>query len=349
MLLSVARTVGDRVGNAVVRIVDTHTTDAGILHGIAGYLEALPEAEHSSEVVIKLLKRALDGAMGDGSPADDSYLVAGMLRVAVSSARHGDPGRWLQILSAKLARFADPPNAFEFRQLRALDGLGLEAGAPVLQLLVVAIRDVARLTADAGVPTKERVATLERIPVPLAGRLIALHLIETVNLDADAALARLTREVADSVPMPETLSLLRSLTERELPGLEDQMRKALGVPPTLRETTALTDDDDLPASWRRAYGWFDAMPQGTKDAWATANERVEAHGARRSPKVTSFRHPTSNGWRPPAQPRSTNLRRSHHWRPRHTSPRRHPKTTDTEVPHPARAGGCAAEGDQCKP
>ncbi len=294
LLLSVARTVGVRVADAAVRVVDTHTTDTGVLHGIAGYLEELPQDEHPSGAVTELLKRALDGVMGDGSPADDSYLAAGMLRVAVSSARQAEPGRWLRILAAKLARFADPPNAFEFRRLKAIDGLGLEAGAPVLQLLVVAIRDVAKLAAETGMPTKERIAALEKIPPPLAGRLIALHLNETVDVDVEAALALLTREVADHPPMPETLALLRSLTERELPGLQEQMLEVLGEPPTPEEAAALPDVDDLPpAPWRRAYGWLDAMPQGVKDAWAAANERVEARWGKALPEGHIIPQPTA--------------------------------------------------------
>lgn len=130
-LLTVARTVKEQVADAVLRIVETHTTDVAVLHGIAGYLETLAEDEHSSEAVIGLLKRALAGALGAGSSADDSYLAAGMLRVAVSSASQAHPGRWLAILAAKFAQIADPPNPFQFRRLEAIGGLGLEAGAPV--------------------------------------------------------------------------------------------------------------------------------------------------------------------------------------------------------------------------
>ncbi len=284
LMLTVARTVRDGVANAVVRLVETHTTDAGVLHGIAGYLEALPQDEHSSGAVTELLKRALDGVLGGGSPADDSYLAAGMLRVAVSSATRADPGRWLRILAAKLASVADPPNAFQFRRLEAIGGLALEAGAPVLQLLVVAIRDVANLAADAGVPAEQRISALEKVPPPLAGRLVALHLNERADIDAVAALRLLTNEVAEHVPMPETLALLRSLTDRGVPELEPQMLEALGDPPTAEEIAALSDEDELPASWRRAYGWLDAMPQGVKVAWAAANEKVEARWGKALPE-----------------------------------------------------------------
>lgn len=275
-LLTVARTVKEQVADAVLRIVETHTTDVAVLHGIAGYLETLAEDEHSSEAVIGLLKRALAGALGAGSSADDSYLAAGMLRVAVSSASQAHPGRWLAILAAKFAQIADPPNPFQFRRLEAIGGLGLEAGAPVLQLLVVALRDVAWLAREAGVPTAERIAALEKLPAPLAGRLVALHLSEAVDVDTDTALSLLTREVADQAPMPETLALLRQLTERGLEGLGERMLEVLGEPPTSEEVAAVSDEDDLPASSRRAYGWLDAMLAAVKDAWAAANGRVEA-------------------------------------------------------------------------
>jgi hypothetical protein len=294
LLLSVARTVGIQVADAVVRIVETHTTDTGVLHAIAGYLEELPQDEHPSRAVTELLKRALDGVVGDGPPADDSYLAAGMLRVAVSSASQADPGRWLRILTAKLAGITDAKSQFEFRRLEAIGGLALEAGSPVLQLLVVAIRDVACLAAEAGVPVDERISALGKVPAPLAGRLTALHLNETVDVDAEPALALLTREVADHPPMPETLALLRSLTERELPGLQEQMLEVLGEPPTAEEAAALPDVDDLPpAPWRRAYGWLDAMPRGVKDAWAVANERVEARWGKALPEGHIIPRPTA--------------------------------------------------------
>lgn len=293
LLLSVARIVGTHVADAVVRIVETHTTYTGVLHAIAGYLEELPQDEHPSRAVTELLKRTLDSVTGDGSPADDSYLAAGMLRVAVSSASQADPERWLRILAAKLKRIADPPNAFQFRRLEAIRGLALEAGAPVLQLLVVAICDVARLAADAGVPEEERILVLEKVPAPLAGRLIAFHLNESTDVDSNAAIALIANEVAEHLPMPETLALLRSLTDRGLPKLERRMLEALGDPPTTEEIVAVSDDDDLPASWRRAYGWLDAMPKGVKDAWAGPNERVETRWGKALPEGHIFPRPTA--------------------------------------------------------
>jgi hypothetical protein len=214
--------------------------------------------------------------LGENSPADDSYLAAGMLRVAVSSARQGDPGQWLRILSAKLAGLIDPPVAFQFRRLEAIGGLALEAGAPALQLLVVAVRDVAGIAREAGVTVEARVQALRRVPAPLAGRLIAWHLSETVEADSTLAVAVIAGEVAEHAPMPETLALLRSLTERGVDGLVEAMSHSLGEPPTEAELAAAIDPEDLPAPWRRAYGWLDAMPGEIKEAWAAANARVQA-------------------------------------------------------------------------
>lgn len=103
-----------------------------------------------------------------------------------------------------------------------------------------------------------------------------MHLSEAVDVDTDTALSLLTREVADQAPMPETLALLRQLTERGLEGLGERMLEVLGEPPTSEEVAAVSDEDDLPASSRRAYGWLDAMLAAVKDAWAAANGRVEA-------------------------------------------------------------------------
>jgi hypothetical protein len=182
-----------------------------VLHQIAGYLAGLSVEEHASDAVIGLVKRALDGVTREGAPADDTYLSTGMLRVAVSSASRGRARRWLGILAAKLGAACDRYQR-EVRLLQAIDGLTLSPEAPVLDQLVVAVRDVARLAASEGVPTTERVERLGRLPAPLAGRMIAAHLVETVDADATAALTLLTDEVAHHDPMPETLALLPAST-----------------------------------------------------------------------------------------------------------------------------------------
>ncbi len=295
-LLGIARNVRSGVADAVARIVESHTHDQGILHGLAAYLEALDASEHAAPGVITVLKRSLAGVAGENSPADDSYLAAGILTVAVSSARAGEEARWLRILTAKLAALTGPSqHSLQFRRLVAIDGLGLEAGAPVLQLFVVAVTQVARLAAAAGMPTAERVAVLEKLPAPLAGRVIAAHLNDTVDEDGAASVVILAGEVAERVPMPETLRLLRALTAREQAGLEEQMLQALGSPPTAEELAAVAAGEELPSSWKRAYGWLEAMPQVVKEAWAAANERVEALWGTALPEGHIL-PPVTSGW-----------------------------------------------------
>jgi hypothetical protein len=274
LLIAMARGVAVPVADAVLHLAEGRTGDAGVLHQIAGYLEQLPTEEHANGAVIGLVKRALEGVIGAGSPADDTYLSAAMLRVALSGASQGQARRWLGILVAKLAA-APEHYQRELRLLQAIDGLTLTADAPVLDQLVVAVRDVARLATNEGVSTAERVERLRTLPAPLAGRMIAAHLIETVDADAAPALALIAHEVANENPMPETLALLRLLTEGALPDLDQRMMQALGDPPSEEEAAALDDDAELPRTWTHAYGWLIAMPPMVKTAWAASNACVE--------------------------------------------------------------------------
>ena len=78
------------------------TNDAGVLHQVAAYIGELPAEQHSAPAVISIIKRALEGTAAKDAPADVPYLMAGLLRVAVSSAGQGEARRWLRILAAKL-------------------------------------------------------------------------------------------------------------------------------------------------------------------------------------------------------------------------------------------------------
>jgi hypothetical protein len=282
LLIAIARSAGGPVAEAVLHIAEGRTGDTGVLHQIVGYLGDLPEEAHVNDATISLVKRALDGVTGEASPADDTYLSTGMLRIAVSGAHHGQARRWLGILAAKLGT-ACGLHSREVRLLQAIDGLSLNPDAPVLDQLVVAVRDVARLAADEGVSSSERVERLRRLPASLAGRMIAAHLVETVDADATVATTLIIDEVAQHNPMPETLALLRELTERQPPDFDQGMLRALGDPPSDKEVAALDQGADLPRAWAHAYGWLIAMPAAVKEVWSAANEFVERRWGPASP------------------------------------------------------------------
>jgi hypothetical protein len=282
LLIAIARSVAGQVAEAVLHIAEGRTGDTGVLHQIAGYLGDLPEEEHVNDATISLVKRALDGVTGEASPADNTYLSAGMLRIAVSGARQGQARRWLGILAAKLSAACDH-HPREVRLLQAIEGLSLNPDTSVLDQLVVAVRDVARLAADEGVSSSERVERLRRLPAPLAGRMIAAHLIETVDADATVATTLITDEVAQRDPMPETLALLRELTERQPPEFDRLMLEALGDPPSDEEVATLDEGAEVPRSWAHAYGWLIAMPAAVKEVWLEANEFVEGRWGAASP------------------------------------------------------------------
>jgi hypothetical protein len=274
-LLSIARHIGRGASAVVLRITRAHLDDPSVIHGVAGFIEALSEDEHASSTVRELIKRALTSIAPAGGHADDSYLAAGMLRIAISGAYQDEPMRWLKILTAKLTSILEPPIDYVMRRVTSIAGLDLEAGAPMLELFAVGVRETGRAATQAGIATAERIAVLDKLPEPVRGRFIAAHLLETLETDADPALALLREEVAHSRPMPETLALLRALRDLGHPGLEEAMITALGPPPSKDETDAYNQDEDIPESWSRAYGWLDGMPRSVQDAWAAANKHVE--------------------------------------------------------------------------
>jgi hypothetical protein len=293
LLVAVARTVPGRVADAVLHVTKDRTDDAGVLHQVAAYIGELPAEQHSDPAVISIIKRALEGAAAKDAPADVSYLTAGLLRVAVSSAGQGEARRWLGILAAKL-RAACGRFPGELRVLQKIDALTLNPDSHAFDQLVATVRDVARLAADQDMPTSERIGMLATLPSPLAGRLIAEHLIETLDADVDVAFAAMTDEVAREDPMPETLALLAELAGREHPGLDPRMLDALGDPPSDEEVAALDQDEELPKPWRHAYGWLIVMPAAVREPWARANEKVEERWGPASPngymwpKATAF-------------------------------------------------------------
>ena len=291
LLIAVARSVTQPVADAVLHIATGRTNDTGVLHQIAGYLEDLPADEHTSDAVVGLIKRALEGVTREGAPADDTYLSAGMLHVALSSASQGQAARWFRILTAKLSVACDRYPT-ELRHLQVIDGLALNPDAPVFDQLVVAVRDVARLAAHAGESTAKRVERLSRFPAALAGRMIAAHLIDTIDVDAAAALTLITVEVTHHPPMPETLALLRELTRRDLPDLDQHRLQALGDAPRDEEVAAIDHEADLPHAWTHAFGWLIAMPRSVNDVWSTANKYVESRWGQASPNGLLWPEPS---------------------------------------------------------
>jgi hypothetical protein len=168
----------------VLHVTKDRIDDVGVLHQVAAYIGELPAEQHSDPAVISVIKRALEGAAAKDAPADVSYLTAGLLRVAVSSAGQGEARRWLGILAAKL-RAACGRFPGELRVLQKVDTLTLNPDGHAFDQLVAAVRDVARLAADQDMPTSERIGMLATLPSPLAGRLIAQHLIETLDADVE--------------------------------------------------------------------------------------------------------------------------------------------------------------------
>jgi len=292
LLIAVARMVPLPIADAVLRATERRTDDAAVLHQIAAYISELPAEQHSNSAVISLIKRSLLGGTTTDTPADVAYLTAGLLRVAVSSAGQGKARRWLRILAAKL-RAACKRFPGELMALQKIDTLTLNPDGHVFDQLVAAVRDVARLAADQGMPTKERIDMLATLPSQLAGRLIAVHLIENLDADVDVALTVMAEEVAREEPMPETLALLAELAGREHPGLDQRMLGALGEPPSDEEVAALGQDEKLPKPWRHAYGWLIAMPAAVREPWARANEKVEERCGPASPHGCMWPKPTA--------------------------------------------------------
>jgi hypothetical protein len=282
LLISIARSVEMPTADAVLHIATGRTGDPGVLHQLGAYLGALAEEELISEPVIGLLKRALDGAAWGIAAADDTYLSADILQLAITSAALGDASRWLGILTAKLAAASDSYTQ-DLRYLGPIDDLTLTPDAAVLNQFVVAIRDVAHQAATQGTATDDIVARLERLPDPLSSRLTASHLIGRIDIEGGGALRLLTEEVAHHDPMPETLRLLREFGARDLPELEERMLRALGDPPSSADVEALDKDETLPDGWIHTWSWLIAMPAAVGEVWSAANNAVQRRYGAASP------------------------------------------------------------------
>jgi hypothetical protein len=276
-LIQVAQRVDAPVGEAVLRIGDGHFANRHVLELVSRSLADAPAAEHATTASFEILKRALQVVADDAGPADSSYTAGALLRVAISGAAQGRPERWLRMLCAKTSGMLDrdePLRVWAIRRIQAVPALGLDGTGPVLDQFVAAVREVTQIAEQAGVPLDARVDALRRLPAPLGGRLIATDLAASAELDVDAGVRLVETEVADSDPMPETLSLLRALRERNAPGLADVLARSLGSPPAPSVLAAFDDDDEFPPEWIRAFGWSDALPGEIQGTWADAVARV---------------------------------------------------------------------------
>lgn len=277
-LLAVARIVKTGIGDVVVKIAEGRLGDVTVLHHVSSYLDEIGVEEHGEPAVRELLKRALSVVLDADRRSADSYLAAGMLRVAISAAQQDDAARWLRILTAKLKGAVDAVADYRSRQILDVGELKVETGSATLELMTAAVLDVARVAREHGLSTDDRLQLLRRVPEPLQGRIIASHLIETLDADLRTAVDFVKEEVGGQVPMPETLALLRALRDRNANGLAVGMGEVLGDPPGAAELAA-TPTPPFPDSWRRAYGWIDALPETAAAPWKpTADHVAKSYG-----------------------------------------------------------------------
>jgi len=293
-LIQIALRLHAAVGEAVLHIADGHFGNRNIVEQVTRYLTDAPTAEHATSASREILKRALQALAADPDSSGSAHTATVLLQVAISGATQDQPERWLQMLCAKTKGMLDrdePLRAWAIQRIQAVPSLALDGTTAVLEQFVAAIRDVTQIAAKAGVPAGVRLDALRRLPPPLAGRLIATDLLASEDVDVGRGVLLLEAEVAESKPMPETLSLLRHLRERKAPGLVEALARSLGPPPAPAVTAAVEDGDEFPEEWTRTFGWSDALPLELQRQWADAVARVVAQWGAPSPDGAVFPPP----------------------------------------------------------
>jgi hypothetical protein len=280
-----AREVAAPIDRALASIASGDLGDPNLLALINRYLDERPAEGQDPSSTLSLIKQALQALIDGPRISGRAYLTAELLETFVRLAAV-DPLRWLGVLRAKTTDLinAEVSAAWAMRRVPNLLAAQPDALDEQIDQFVVACRDVDRVAAAAGVAQSERIAQLRPLPTMIAGRLIAVDLLESPPLDQTAAVELLQGELATSDPMPETLELLRRITQTGAPELIDRWRAALGTTPTPEEIAAFDPTEQkIPENWARPYSWSVGLPQAAIEPW---NETIELVRARYGEPMT---------------------------------------------------------------
>ena len=172
------------------------------------------------------------------------------------------------MLAHRAREIAEQEDPLRLRLMNPLNELSLNSRHRPLELISAGMIDAAAASARNGLAVADRLERLRLVPEPLAGRLVAQHLLDHLPATADAAREFIATQIAtNNSPSPEALSLLRRLFADQVRGVNDAVAEALGAAP---ETPAILEDP-VPDEIIRPHRWLVAVPSSTVPEWHRAD------------------------------------------------------------------------------
>ena len=278
-LLRIARTAGDEVGTIARDLAREHLDDPNVRMQVDALIRGLTTQQRDTPAVCSLMQRLLTRTLAERRGSLDAYMAAEQLAMAVHAAAGPNAAAWLRMLAHRTREAAQDEEALRLRVLLPLSELSITGARHTLELATAALRQAAVASADAGVTLDARLDILTIPPVPLADRLVAQHLLDSLP-DTDApARAFIATQIATNVwPSPEELALLRRLLDDavsdDAPALARDFAAALGPPPAPADLEGLTGPDTVPDGLVRAHRWLVAIPTDAAPAWHAADAQL---------------------------------------------------------------------------
>lgn len=270
-VLRIARIVKVDVVNIVVGLARRHLDSSDIRFQVDGLLREMPPEQHDTAAVRSLIRWSLVHTLGGKRGAGDTYMAAEQLQIAVSATAGTEPGDWLTMLAHRAREVAAEASPSRLRLIRPLSELSLDAAGRPIELACAGVLQAAAASARAGLPLADRLAALRHVPQPLAGRLIAQHMLDHLPATGKPARDFIAMQIAtNDWPSPEELTLLRRLFADNVCGLDAAVMEALGDAPALSDVR----DEALADTTIRAHRWLVAVPEAVAREWHHADAAV---------------------------------------------------------------------------
>jgi hypothetical protein len=271
-----AQAVRSDIVPVALSLVTGHLAELRVQSGVERFLRlAAPEALAAS-AGRSLIKQALDALLAKDLGAGDTYLVSEVAAVALRAMRFGDARSWLRVLTYRLCPLAERESALRLRVLIPFDQLNLSPSNTPLELMVALVIAAGAVAGELGLSIDEQLLAASLLPDPLAARVSAHRLNQSLPSAREQAETFILTQIATSDdPTPEELSLLRRLNDGGSDEWPSQLRDALGAPPSSAILDGWASGTDVSAEARRAHFWLVAMPAEVCQAWSETEAALQ--------------------------------------------------------------------------
>jgi hypothetical protein len=277
-LLLIARAISGDVTDVALSLIRGHLSTPDVRFQADALLREMSECARAGAAARSLVRELLMQTLTERSGSTDAYMAAEELKMAVEAVRFGDAQAWLTMLAHRAKEVADGTDALRIRVLAPLDELHIDVSREPLETVAAAVRQGANASATAGVPLEQRLSTLGIVPNPLAGRLIAQHLLDHLPESLAEGVAFLSRKIAaNESPSPEELALLRRALSACSGDVAADMVTALGPVPSLENVQREASTGALSADLIRAHRWLVAFPCDAVSSWHAVDAELSTH------------------------------------------------------------------------